>query len=120
MGRSTVLQHCWERVEKLARLGVDCQIFVTQEDASAFIVRDARECDIIVTGCRPDLRDIFSSVAAHYEMHHEQGLHVDSKARDGCALMCCGPASLICAAKESAAAQSAVMPVDLHEEAFQF
>jgi len=119
---SAVLLHCWDRVQLLARSGVDCQIFVTrEEDTSAFIVRDAQECGIAVSASRPNLRDIFCSVATHYEMHHEQALRcVGSEGRAGCALMCCGPASLICAAKDSAATHSSVMPVEVHEEVFQF
>ena len=119
---SAVLQHCWERVQSLARLGVDCQIFVTQEEAaSAFIVGDTQECGITVNASRPNLRDIFCSVATHYKMHHEQALRcMGSDGRDGCALMCCGPASLICAAKDAAATHSSGMPVEMHEEVFQF
>jgi glucose-6-phosphate dehydrogenase assembly protein OpcA len=118
---STVLTHCWKRVEKLTRLGVDCRIFVTREEnASASIVRDAQESGITVTTSRPNLCDIFSSVAANYEIHHEQVSRCIAEKRDGCALMCCGPVSLISAAKDAATAHSAVMPIDLHEEAFQF
>ena len=122
MRRSAVLQQCWERVDKLARLGVDCQIFVTQdEDLDAFVVRNARECGITIAASRPNLCDIFRSIAAHYEVHHEHGLRrVGSDGRGGCALMCCGPASLICAAKSCAATHSAIMPIELHEEVFQF
>ena len=101
------------------KLGVDCQLFVTrEEDASFFNPRNASEHRVTVNSGRPQLCDVFRSVAVHYELHHQT--HLNSKGQIGCALLCCGPAALVCAAKESAAAQSNAMLVDLHEEVFEF
>lgn len=103
---------------KFARLGADCQLFVTrEEDVSLSNPRDASGDSVTVNTGRPKLCAVFRSVAAHYELHHET--HLNSKFQIGCALLCCGPASLVRAAK-SAAAQSSAMSVDLHEEVFEF
>lgn len=119
MRRSTLLQHCRERVAKFARLGADCQLFVTREEyVSSSNPRDASDDSVTVNAGRPKLCAVFRSVAAHYELHHQT--HLNSRGQIGCALLCCGPASLVRAAKESAVAQSSAMSVDLHEEVFEF
>ena len=105
---------------KVASLGAECLIFVTREDdASELHARDAQASSVKVAAGRPKLSDVFDSVAKHYISHHEMHLNSDSNGRVGCALMCCGPEPLVCAAKEAAVGQEA-MPVDLHEEAFEF